>query len=126
MVFFLEPELSLGYEPMDRDHARLFSIIHRLNLSLGVKTCTSKETETLYRELFDYATEHFANEERLFAEYHYSGSDEHIAKHREIAEQLDKFKRNDCKMVDILRFLTSWLNNHILVYDKMFVEFLSR
>jgi len=122
MVFFLDQDLVLGIPEIDADHAKLLRFIDTLNRELQFKTYSTKELNKLFTKLLAYAKGHFAHEERLFTMMGYEHAVEHAAEHKKMASVLEKLSRNNAKMVDILKFLTTWLNDHLLVHDKLYVE----
>lgn len=122
MMFFLNRDLAFDIPEIDADHARLFKLIDGLNRDLEFKTYTQKEIDALFDKLLSYAKGHFAHEEHLFKLMCYEYSAEHIAEHEKMISVIEKLARNNVKMIVVLEFLTKWLNDHLLVHDKKYVE----
>lgn len=75
-----------------------------------------------------YTRLHFRNEERLFALHGWSEGLEHAGAHRAFEAQIQGFQARmaagDASLAeDVLRFLVSWLAEHILVDDIAFGPF---
>jgi len=73
-------------------------------------------------ELVGYTVNHFAYEEKLFAQYGYPEEKAHVAQHRKLVASVSAFVKefeSGQSMVDfrLLNFLRSWLAGHILGED---------
>ena len=82
----------------------------------------------LFFKLVDYAKFHFAEEETLMKNSKYPKFGEHSGQHKEfvhkIVEMLGAVKEGDPEISDkLLKFLMSWLIDHILGYDKEFANY---
>jgi hemerythrin len=78
--------------------------------------------------MMDYTSYHFATEEKYMALFHYPGFQSHNAEHEEFVRQVAKFQQQFEAgrlglSIDVLRYLSSWLLNHILGSDKAFGPF---
>lgn len=121
MIFFIEPMMRLGVPGVDDDHCKLFTIISNLNEKVSKATLTVEETSTLFEQLIAYATEHFEHENNMFKVLNYEFAEDHIKHHQELLDALVKMKQDTTiSMSNILRFLTDWMNNHILNDDLKF------
>lgn len=118
MVFFIEPLMLLRFKEIDDDHFKLFKLIDDLNN----KSLSATDKDAIFTKLIEYATKHFSLEEALFLESNYD-SEHHKSEHLKILTILKQFNSTKTKMSDLLKFLTAWLNHHILVEDKKFVDF---
>jgi len=122
-------ELSVGIKSIDEQHKKLVNMINALNdaMLLG-------ESNELLGEIFSglaaYTQKHFTYEENMFAEFGYSGSQEHKRQHTELIAQVielkEKFIENPQGTIsaDLMLFLKRWLTNHIMRTDKGYTEFL--
>jgi hemerythrin-like metal-binding protein len=122
-------ELSVGIDSIDEQHKKLINMINALNDAM----LTSGSNELLgkiFTGLAAYTQKHFAYEENMFAEYGYSGSEEHKRQHSELIAQVvelkEKFIENPQGTIsaDLMLFLKRWLTNHIMRTDKEYTEFL--
>ena len=122
MIFIIDPIMKLDIDVIDREHAKLIEIINELNDRLQVKAYDQAEIDDLFDQLIHYAVEHFFTEALLFKEIGYTGADKHNAQHEALLIELIELKAKKVKMIEILRFLVSWLNTHTVSEDKLYVE----
>lgn len=118
MIFYIEPLMLLGLQEIDNDHIKLFKIIDDLNNH----SLSEVDKDVIFVKLIEYATGHFSREETLFQASNYD-AEHHKSEHQKFLMMLNQFDSSKTKMTDLLKFLTVWLNHHILVEDKKFVEF---
>jgi len=110
---------------VDEQHHRLVELINALGERLDGDNVSDRDLEDLFRQLVEYASYHFAEEEALMRE---TGLDErhveaHIAKHRSFIEELKLLKHNARSDVDniateVLDYLIHWLTYHFLGQDQ--------
>lgn len=81
-------------------------------------------------QLVSYTKVHFIYEEMLFQSYNYpkTAADIHHAHHESLSEQVEdfhhRFKTGEVHLTEeVLEFLVSWLNHHIMGSDLAFAEF---
>jgi hemerythrin-like metal-binding protein len=122
MVFIIEPIMRFGIDAIDHDHNKLFTMINKLNNDLLSEVYSDVDIEALYERLLAYATEHFTFEVELLLKMSYDHVVEHTLSHARFMSELASMRERKVKMIEILRFLTSWLNYHVLVEDKHYVE----
>lgn len=119
------PTLETGVELLDDQHKRLFALINALHSAIHA---TDNEYETvadaLY-ELTEYVTEHFEDEEALMSANGY----EHLGAHHEMHQRLTQetlgymaryVNRDTVSLAELVEFLNSWLQNHIVGQDCHF------
>lgn len=122
-------ELSVGVEAFDNQHKRLVALINELHDAMS----TGKGSTVLGRilsELADYTVYHFRAEEAVFEKYEYPGFSSHRESHGELTRQVldfkDRFEAGQAVLsIEIMRFLTDWLTDHILGADKAYTAFLN-
>lgn len=73
---------------------------------------------------------HFNTEERLFQQYGYPEYDEHKRIHDDLTMKAKQLKTafdqgNNLISIDVMMFLSNWLNTHILEEDKRYGPFLN-
>jgi hemerythrin-like metal-binding protein len=120
---------SVNIAVLDRQHQALFDTINELKDALTGGHGATVLDEVL-KELFDYASAHFATEEKLMTEHAFPGLERHRAEHQRFARTIEKFLE-DYKAgktgvpVEIMLFLQSWLQEHLLKTDKAYSAYLN-
>ncbi len=129
-------DYSLGIKAIDDQHKKLFGMINKLCSVLGEdsnprsfmgKGVQKNVTEEILGEMTEYASNHFFLEENFFEEFKYEKKGEHMAQHElfrlkvhSLKEDLEKGKESVA--LDTLAFLSNWFVEHILHYDREYVE----
>ncbi|PTY39266.1 bacteriohemerythrin [Brachyspira hampsonii] len=126
-----EDRFRTGYKRIDNQHKELVNIINDL-YETGVRGNISddevkKEFKEIIKRTIDYATYHFSYEEKIMKAINYSGSKDHISKHRafslKIVDEVNSYERGDDLVIkDFITFLKDWLLNHIVLEDKKFIS----
>ena len=120
---------SVNIAVLDRQHQALFDTVNELKEAL-TSGHGSVVVDDVLKKLFDYALTHFAAEELLMTEHAYPGLETHRAEHKRFARNTKKFLE-DYKAgktgvpVELLLFLQSWLNDHLLKTDKAYSAYLN-
>jgi len=123
------PEHSVGVAVFDDEHKKMIAIVNRLYdcIAAGAGKDTLK---TVTEDLIEYAVMHFRHEEMYFHDWDYPLAEEHAALHREMRQQVFKFRaevdeRNAGDLaLEMLHFLRGWITQHIMVDDKKYGAFL--
>lgn len=118
---------SVGIQRIDEQHKRLIKMINDLAKAMRFgegKNVISK----IIHEMSEYAVFHFSTEEELFEKFAYPDKEAHIAEHKKFTEKVKDFQKGYEEgrlliTVEVLRFLSDWLNNHILISDKKYAPF---
>jgi hemerythrin len=117
-----------GIVALDNEHRGLVEEINRL-----YEAVRDKQGETVLADILamleKYTVEHFQHEEKLMAEYHFSGLAEHQKIHQQLIAEIQEFKKRANPVTEelareLLTFLREWLLNHILKVDKAYGAFL--
>jgi hemerythrin len=119
---------SVHIEEIDNQHKRLIDLINRMYDAM--KSGKGRDAlSAVLAELVDYTVYHFETEERMFLQHGYAEYEAHKIIHddltrrtRELKDQLDR--GNDLITMDVMLFLSNWLNVHILEVDKKYVPYL--
>jgi hemerythrin len=124
---FWRNEYSVGVDQFDRQHKHLFEIINKLATRSDKSKDLNLTSQTL-KEMFDYAKEHFADEERLMQQYAYLEIESHKKQHayffKTTADLSAYHVENKEESVDeIAEFLNVWWVIHILKWDMKYKEF---
>jgi len=130
MKYFFEwtDELTVNIEEIDSQHKEFISLINDLYISIT----TGKSSEVLgdiLSRLIEYATIHFATEERLMKIHGYSELADHKKEHRELKDNLLELNRrfNRGQSVptgSVAIFLKNWLKKHIRMTDMKYGSFI--
>lgn len=127
-MFDWKPEYALGHPDIDRQHMRLFQLAAELHSSM----LAGHGKEILNRvlaNLISYTKHHFAAEEKLMEKSGYPEYLQHKAKHDQLTAQVVEFQKNFAAgrttiSVDLLQFLSNWLQHHIGLTDRKIAAYL--
>ncbi len=124
------PNYSVGSPLIDEQHKKLINLINKLYDAFLRNDHKDKILEII-EEMEEYTQFHFKTEEELFRKAGYSESTEHMKEHRDFEKKVVEFKEKYNKnkgalTYEVMSFLRNWLNNHILVTDKKYVEELKK
>ena len=125
---FWRNEYSVGVDKFDRQHRHLFEIINKL---IAVRLDKSRDlnlTCQTLKEMFDFAREHFADEEKLMQQYAYPEIESQKKQHAYFLKTTTDLAAyhmdNKEESVDeIAEFLNVWWVVHILKWDMKYKEF---
>ena len=125
------PTLETGVELLDEQHKRLFDLINALHDAIN-STDDERETvaDALY-ELTEYVTEHFEDEEALMSANAYESLAAHHDMHQRLTQKtlgyMARYVNNDTvSLAELVEFLNSWLQNHIVAQDCHFATTIVR
>lgn len=117
-------DMSVGHAELDRDHQRLIRILNSLgvNMELGNRNIV----EFILDDLTHYVREHFRREEHHMEAIGFPDLVRHRTIHERISGRIEDAKWKYFQgfsatlQNELLVFLTTWLNNHILVEDMRY------
>lgn len=120
-------QLSCNVKEIDDQHKRLVGMLNDLHQAMLRKE-GQLVLASILGKMMDYASYHFSTEEKYMAMFRYPGFQSHNAEHEEFVRQVAYFQRQYEAgkiglSVDVLRYLSSWLMNHIMGSDKAFGPF---
>lgn len=119
-------EMSVGVKEIDDQHkifvamiSDLYSAIYKNEVEIKLKGIITK--------LQDYASMHFATEEKYFDKFNYEFSTEHKQKHKELTEKILTFNENFKEKskdiaIQLADFLIDWLVDHLETDDKKYTK----
>ncbi|GFO60416.1 hypothetical protein GMST_27410 [Geomonas silvestris] len=115
---------AVGLPEIDEHHRHLLSLFDK-TYQLFLEKKHRSELEEVIDELINYATYHFAVEERLMAEYRYPQRSAHQQLHasfidRITTQQLDFYSGRTTLALELVVMLRDWILNHILEADRAF------
>lgn len=125
-MFEWKPEYSVKIPTIDAQHQRLFALAGNLHEAMAQGKGTEC-LETALSQLIDYTKEHFAAEERLMRMHNFAGLEAHKREHEKLATQVvelqARFRRKETFLtLDLMRFLKSWLSEHISRSDQKYAS----
>ena len=119
--------LSVKVSEIDRQHQNLVGMLNDLNDAMQ----QGKGTDVLGKiinSLVAYAGIHFRTEEKYFDKFGYPEADTHKKEHADFAKKVGEFKTGFEAgkfglSLEVMNFLSDWLQNHIKVVDKQYGPF---
>lgn len=122
------PQYSVNIARLDDQHRKLFEILGQLQQAM-IAGKGSDVVSTIVAELVNYTKIHFSCEEGYLRMYAYPELEAHKREHESFVEKIRQFQSDLARgqvnlSVNVLRFLTDWLRNHILKTDKNYATFL--
>jgi hemerythrin len=118
-------KLSVGVGALDDDHKRLISMLNELYDAMQAGHGKDSLGRIL-NELVRYTKVHFAREEEFFAKTGYPASAAHKGEHDALTSQVLDVQRQyeggaaATLSLEVLRFLKTWLTNHIQGSDQKY------
>jgi len=119
---------SIGIEIIDEQHKKFFSIINILFDAMKEGRGDELVLPVL-KELQDYVIHHFQSEETWMKMCDYPYIDKHKLEHQDAVKMVNKFvmeyeRGKQDVIIDMLKFLSAWLQDHILETDREYIPFL--
>ncbi len=132
-VFSWGPQFFTGIEIVDAQHHRLVDITNELgDVMLTEDAMSEGRMQILFKQLADYAREHFHDEEVLMRQVGVDARhvDQHVWHHHQFVEQLGAMWRARGAMKQpaetLHGFLSAWLAFHILGEDQAMARQMDR
>ena len=122
-----DDSLSVKVAKIDLQHQKLVWMINQL--SDAMKQGKGKDVlGKIVNDLIGYTATHFKTEEDYFNQFRYPETDshkkEHIAFVQKVTEFKDGFEKGKLSLsIEIINFLSNWLQNHIKGTDKKYSQF---
>jgi hemerythrin len=118
---------SVGIQKIDEQHKTFFSIINRVYDTIQVVQ-NRKEVGAILKDLQEYVMHHFMTEESWMKMYSYPNIEDHKLEHEEATRTINKLileYERDFQTVDVnlLNFLSHWLQRHILQADMKYIPY---
>jgi hemerythrin len=125
-----EDAFSVGNQQLDEQHKKFFHIINTLYDAMK-KGEGEDVLLSVLKELQQYIQYHFKAEESLMKLYAYPDYSSHKTEHEDAVQKVNKFiigyeRKEDKLAINVLNFLSSWLQNHILQTDRKYIPYLNR
>lgn len=125
-------EYDLGIAVIDEQHRGFVRVLNEVVEAIDRRAVTRDKLVGILKQLSDYAIHHFNTEEGYFAEFHYDGTEEHVAVHEDFCDKIkehaeaveqatgaDDFNR---LAEEIAKYADWWLTDHIQQMDRRYVE----
>ena len=127
-LFKWDEKYSLNIGEVDRQHQKLFALVNEL-YEAAQKGYGREVTGKVLKSVVDYTVYHFDFEEKLMRQYGHPAEAAHRAEHALLTQQaialVQKHQAGDGLVtMATLKFLSDWLNDHILGSDKECAPFL--
>ncbi len=121
MHFPWKEEYEMGISVIDEQHKYFVSLVNELYDAI-LRGQTDTRLKEILSKLIDYVKEHFNTEEKYFDKFHYGGSDEYKARHKELNESVLDFQKRlkEDKVIvsfNLVNFLEDWLEEHLKDMD---------
>lgn len=136
-IFQFTSQYETGIELVDEEHRRLFEIIAQTKELIDSQFLSDKYDQImeLLGQLREYTEVHFKDEEALMERIAYPGLEKQKRAHAAFVERLVEIDLTDMDNIDanqqeyllnLIRFLASWLSGHILGEDKKIGEYVQK
>lgn len=120
-------DMSVGEAGLDNDHRQLLSLFNQLATAevLGNRSMI----EYILDDLYHYTHEHFAREEQYMQSMGFPELEAHRRIHEALSDRVARLRwqyhhgLRDSLSIGTLRFLTTWLFEHIMGEDKRYFEY---
>ena len=115
-------DLTVGVEEIDRQHRQLFTLLADFYTNLQKGSGRDVQAKML-EDLMTYAGDHFTTEEAYLKDH--PDLPRHRLQHYSFIKQMNQFERdyllgNISLAIDMVSFVTDWLQDHISGTDKEF------
>ncbi len=126
MAVALAPDMRLGLDLIDKQHAHFFELMNRM-LVVEANEEDSDLVAEVIGELADYVMEHFRSEESLMEVLGYANLESHQRQHAYFAAMVEDFHRkflltDDGLNEELVGFLVDWFADHIKIEDQGYVS----
>ncbi|MBB6217786.1 hemerythrin [Anaerosolibacter carboniphilus] len=129
-MFKWKDEYDLGVQFVDEQHKVLFDIGNRVYKLLKSDMYFDKydRIAEIIEELKNYAAFHFKEEEAYMASIGYRKFLSHKVEHDDFIKKFEDLDlenvdhRQDQYIMELLEFVFKWIEDHILVKDKLYTE----
>ena len=132
-MFKWKEDFSVNVQMIDDQHKELFRLGTELYTLVSAKDGIDRYDEIMVviGRLSDYTVEHFDYEEGVMKDNNYDNFDEHKRQHDAFVSKIQSIKAEDVDVrqrkigMDLIVFVSNWIENHILVTDMKYKEFLN-
>jgi hemerythrin-like metal-binding protein len=123
-----ESKFSVHAKEIDAQHRELFSMINRI---ADLYESGSSEVHSVLLDLVQYLLDHFRTENLVMFKTAYPEYSEHIRRHDQFIEEMQRFLKNDREKDErvtfkMLNYSRNWIYFHIITEDQKYAEHLVR
>lgn len=127
-LFVWNSEYELGIPAIDNQHKKWLGIMNKL-YNAFVKNESKQVILEIIEEIQEYTDYHFSTEENYFMQFSDKEFIAHLQLHQDFIKELKSLKARFTKEPDaltykVMKFMQSWLTNHILKSDKQYIDLL--
>ncbi len=120
---------TLNVEFLDEQHKKFLDIINLLKKHITNQDFNKESISKIFYSLVYYAENYLVKEEIYLSNSKYPKFDDHRKEHNVFINRIIIFQsdfRNNNKniCINMLLFLENWFDNHILIKNKEFAEYL--
>jgi len=120
--------LSVDINSIDEEHKKLVDMLNEFYDNIVSKS-NKENISTLIKKMKDYTIFHFGNEEMHLKSHGYKDFEVHKKEHQKFIEKVNEMEKRfeEGKLIlslEVTTFLKDWLQNHIMVSDKKYSDFL--
>jgi hemerythrin-like metal-binding protein len=125
-MFQWSEKYSVGVESIDKQHREIITSLGSLLEAMKQGRANEITPQTLLA-LEKYASLHFQKEEYFFERFNYPDKAKHIGEHRYFTQKIAQLKTDLSSgkitiTFELLSFMKDWIEHHILVEDKKYME----
>jgi hemerythrin len=125
-----DDSFSVNVVEIDNQHKKLVSMINELNEAM-LQAKSKAVMGGIINGLIDYTASHFKTEEVYFEKFMYPYTNSHVKEHQAFVKQVTEFQDQYNKgkiglSIDVMKFLSDWLKNHIKGSDKKYGPFFNQ
>lgn len=119
---------SVGINKIDEQHKRFFSLINMLYDAVQ-EGKGDELIDSVLKGLQQYMIYHFKTEESWMKMHNYPDLNSHKQEHQEAIQKVNKFileyeRGQRTVTIELMKFLSDWLQNHILQSDRKYIPYL--
>lgn len=123
-------QYSIGNDLIDTEHEELFRLINAFHTN-WVEERNRQEIARVLNQLIAYAQMHFQHEENIMEDAGYPKLADHQQIHEAMVEKIFElhtaYTEGNLRLeIETMKFLKSWLLEHILENDYQFRDYLAR
>ena len=120
----------IGEQTIDSEHCELFRLINNFH-TLWLEQRNKQDIASVLNQLVKYAEVHFQHEESIMNAVEYPRLNEHRKAHEELFDAIfrlqHEYESKDIHLEqDTMKFVRSWLVEHIINSDYAFRDFLKK
>ncbi len=118
--------LSVGVPSLDAEHKQLVALVNRLHDAM-INGSGKAALHGVLQELVQYTQTHFKHEEELMSRTAYPQAAVHKLQHDQLTKKVldlqNQVQQGKVSItIEVMNFLKSWLQDHILKMDKAYTQ----